>query len=113
MMPTFARQTITRVRGALVADGYGSLTERDWTNAVSTTITGVSLQPMPSSEYERGREAVLTAWRLYAPAGTDLEAGDRIVYDGDTYDIEGDSQNWPSPTGQLDHVEAVLRRVVG
>jgi hypothetical protein len=113
-MPSFFRATITRVRAPLIADGYGTADkERDWTHASQLVITGCSVQPAGGSEYKIGREAVITTWRLYAPAGTDLVAGDRVIWDEDLYDVDGDPQSWPSATGQLDHVEAILRRVVG
>jgi hypothetical protein len=114
MMPSFFRATITRVRAPLVADAYGTADkERDWANATRTTITGCSVQPSSGSEYKLGREAVITTWRLYAPDGTDLLAGDRVIWDEDLYEVDGDPQRWPSATGQIDHVEVLLRRVVG
>jgi SPP1 family predicted phage head-tail adaptor len=34
-----------------------------------------------------GREAMLTTYRLTVPYDTDLRADDRVVFDGDTYEV--------------------------
>lgn len=110
----FANTSITRLRAPLIADEYGTPSaERDWAHATSTVITGCSIQPLIGAEYEVGREAVTVRWKIYAPAGTSLLAGDRVVYGGETYEVDSDGQEWPSPTGNLDHVQAVLKKVVG
>jgi len=114
VIPSFWRDTITRLRAPLIADEYGTpSTARDWGHAVSTSISNCSVQPAASSEYDLGRESVTLRWRVFAPAGTDLAAGDRTLFDGDTYELDGDGQAWPSATGGLDHIEALMKRVVG
>lgn len=114
MLPSWWRDSITVLKAPLVTDEYGTPgTERDWAAATSTVVEGCSVQPVAGAEYDQGREAVTVRWRVYAPAGTDLRAGDRVVYRGDTYDVEGDGQAWPSATGGLDHVQALMERHAG
>jgi hypothetical protein len=108
------RQTVTRLRAPLIANEYGlEASKRDWEHAESLEIRGCSVQPSVYPEYDRDREAVTIGWKLYAPTSAGLLASDRIVSDGLTYEIEGEPLTWPSPSGQLDHIEAVLKRVVG
>jgi hypothetical protein len=114
MIPSFWRDTITRVRAPLVTDEYGTLsTERDWAHGVETAIANCSVQPVTSKEYDAGREAVTIRWRIFAPAGTDLLASDRVRFSSVLYELDGDGQAWPSATGGIDHVEALMKRVVG
>ena len=114
MIPSFWRDTIAILRAPLVTDEYGTPgTERDWAHPTTTTVATCSVQPLASSEYELGREAVTVRWRIYAPRGTDIRAGDRVTFDGETYEADGDGQEWPSPSGELDHVEALMKRREG
>lgn len=111
-MISFHRDTITILRASLVDDAYGNQVP-DWSTPVSTAVTGCRLQPERAGEYVLDREAVTTRWRLFAPAGTDLRATDRVEHAGEVYEVDGDPQRWPSPTGRLAHVEALLRRTEG
>lgn len=101
-MISFWRDTITRLRAPLVPDEYATpANQRDWENATATEIAGCSVQPVTGLEHDQGREAVTTRWRVYAPAGADLQAGDRVTFAGETYEVDGPGQDWPSPTGML------------
>ena len=114
-MISFASDTVTVVRAPVVVDRYGAEV-RDWANATRTLLEGCRVQPLDSSGgqiIEPRRDAVVTRWRLFAPAGADLVATDRVEWQGGTYEVDGDVQRWSSPTGALAHVEALLRRVEG
>ena len=58
-------------------------------------------------EYTINREAIVTRWQLFAVAETDIVASDRFRSAGVIYEVDGDVQVWS------DHVEALLKRVVG
>ena len=47
------------------------------------------------------------------PPNADVLAGDRIVYDGDTYTINGRPRKWKSATGRLDHIMISIERWTG
>ena len=49
----------------------------------------------------------------YIPNGADVKSGDRIVFDGLTYEIEGEPRAWVSATGAKDHILLNLRRYSG
>lgn len=105
------RETVTRIRAVLVPDEYGTPgINRDWTNATEIDIPGCEVQPLPSTEYDAGREAVTTRWRLFAPVDADIIASDRVRVDGTVYEADGDVQLWGWGTP---HIEALLKRTVG
>lgn len=113
-LPSWWAETVTFLAAPLVADEYGTPgTERDWPAAVATVVPGCSVQPVQGSEYDQGREAITVRWRVYAPPGTVITGDMRAVYEGETYDVVGDGQVWPSATGALDHVQALLEKVSG
>lgn len=119
MLPGFARDTVT-VQRATVVEERGT-TRLDWSNPAETVVAGCSVQPMAGDEkftagsQEGGgrRDAVITRWKLYAPPGIDLLARDRVVHAGVAYQIDGSPQRWPSPSGALSHVTALLFEVEG
>lgn len=111
-MISFHRDTITVLRAPLVPDDYNNQVP-DWPNAAETPVGGCRVQPERGADYTLDREAVLTRWRLFAPASVDLLPTDRVRHGGVDYDIEGSVERWPSPTGALAHVEALMRRVDG
>lgn len=114
MLPSFCRQEITRVRP-------GSKTSRgsvipDWSpEAVDTKkIGGCSVQPASTSLSQDGRILGITdGMTAYVPNGSDVQAGDHIVFDGLTYEIEGEPRVWVSATGARDHILLNLRRYSG
>ena len=81
---------------------------RDWAHAETHTITGCSVQPSATaSNFERS-EQVTDRWQLFAPPKSDLMTGDRVEFDGTTYDLDGAPYEWTSPTGRVSHLQAHL-----
>ena len=109
MVPSWCRQTITRIRP-------GTKTERgstvfDWANATEKTISGCSVQPGSTSLNEDGRVlGISDGYTAYLPPNADVQAGDRIRYNGETYEIRGDIRPWMSATGACDHILLNLMR---
>ena len=112
MLPSFFRQSITRIRpGVKVLRGSEV---PDWKNAVSLVIPGCSVQPSSTSLSQDGRVlAVADGMTAFLPPDADVQAGDRIEYGGNTYTINGEPRVWPSATGELDHIELNLQRWSG
>lgn len=115
MLPSFAvknGQTVTRIRP-------GEKTLRgskvpDWSNTEQLVIAGCSVQPAGTSLSQDGRVlGVSDGYTVYMPPDTDVQAGDRIVYDGDTYTINGRPRKWKSATGRLDHIMISIERWAG
>ena len=105
---SFWRQSIVRIRP-------GTKTERgstvpDWSKTTELTIDGCSVQPASTSLSQDGRVlGVQDGLTVYAPAGVDIQAGDRIRYAGNIYTINGDPLIWPGAV-RLDHIQLNLQR---
>lgn len=109
-------ETVTRLRGAPATDPYsGQATGIDWDTADELDIDGCGFNPGQSSEpLQEARNAVLTQPEVYAPVGSDVLAGDRVVVRGKTYDVDGDPADWRSPfTGWQPGMVIALKRVEG
>lgn len=100
--------TVTVVRAGSKPADYGSGTEADWSTATSYEVQGCSVQPAPSDEFTIDRDTFTTRWVAYLPSGTDVAATDRVVWQGDTYEIDGGVLRWEF--GALSHVVINLRR---
>lgn len=123
-LPSFWTDTVDVEQAQLVADADGSNygnSSLDWANATTTTLEGVHVQPVAVAEQlDPGRDTVTTRWRLRAPADAAaalpagrLQATDRVVWRGDVYEIDGRPEDWPSASGDMDHVAAFLVRTEG
>lgn len=93
MLPSFCKQTIVVVRpGSKQSRGS---TIPDWSTATRRTINGCSVQPASTSLSMDGRVlGISEGWTAYLPEGTDVKAGDRIEFEGQTYVINGEPKSW-------------------
>ncbi len=113
-LPSFCTEVVTRLRAPYAEDRYGNeASTRDWTLATEVDIPGCSVQPMVGDEILVDRDARINRWILYAPAGVDVLATDRIRHKGVTYEVQSDIRRWPSATGALDNTQFELERVDG
>lgn len=112
MLPSWCNQSITRIRpGVKTARGSDI---PDWDNADSLVINGCSIQPASTSLSEDGRVlGIMDGYTAYLPPFSDVQAGDRIIFDGKPYEINGEPRPWYSPTGHNNHVMLNLRRFTG
>lgn len=117
-MPALTRplgnQSFVLVRAALVASGRDGTLQRDWANATETTVTKCNIQPFRLAEKlnfedNRDREFARSALRVFAPAGTDIEPTDRVIYRGNTYDVFGFMGEWADFDGNQHHIAFVIR----
>lgn len=111
MLPTFANQVIYRVRPSY-KESRGSMIP-DWDKADRLEITGCSVQPSSTSLSQDGRVlGINNSWTAYLPEGSDVKAGDRIEFDGDTYTINGVPRKWTAPL-MCSHIQLILTRWEG
>ena len=111
MLPSFCNQTVTRIRPA-AKESRGSIIP-DWSQATEKDIGGCSMQPASTSLSQDGRVlGLLDEYTLFLPPDADVMAGDRIRYNGQIYQIDGDVRIQPAPL-RLDHIEIRLRRHSG
>jgi hypothetical protein len=110
MIASFARQTVTRLRAAETTDRYGNTDRDDWTAPDTLDVSPVTVEPIAGSEtFDSAGGRLHTRWLLHADADADIATGDRIDWQGVTYDIDGAVQIFSSPSGRLKHVEVMLR----
>ena len=111
-LPSFASETVTVLRAPLV-DSRGTK-ERDWANAESHEVAGCNVQPSSTSTGRTDpRESVSFDAVLYAPEGADIKPADRVSCSLGTFSVDGEPQDWESPTGALSHLEANLSKWEG
>ena len=81
MLPSFANQSIVRVRpGTTTSRGS---TVPDWSSdkVKKLTISGCSIQPASTSLSQDGRIlGIYDGWTAYIPDGSDVKAGDHIEF---------------------------------
>lgn len=109
MLPSFAQETITRLRPATITDHGNTLPDPDLDNATPLDITGCSVQPGASFEDRTNREANLTAWTVFAPLDADVLASDFVRYRDGDYRVDGVPQRWPL----VEHTVILLQRWEG
>lgn len=106
---SFWTQSIVRLRPGTKMERGSEVP--DWDDPDTLVINGCSVQPASTSLTQDGRiEGVADGLTVYAPAGADVQAGDRVEYAGNVYTINGDVLSWPSASGTLDHLHLNLMR---
>lgn len=113
MLPSWCSQTVIRHRAGTVTLRGSEVP--DWEHELKPlSIGGCSVQPASTSLSEDGRILGITdGWTAYLPSGSDVLAGDRIEFDGNLYEINGEPRTWQSATGQVNHMMLNLRRFAG
>lgn len=95
MLPTWASQEITRVRPGTKTIRGSEVPDWSPDKVSELKITGCSVQPASTSLSQDGRVlGIDEGWTAYIPEGSDVLAGDRIKFDGDTYEINGEPKKW-------------------
>lgn len=100
--------TVVILRAGTKPSGYGNRTEPDWDDPVPTTVEGCSVQPANTSEFTTDRDSFTTRHVAFLPASTDVRSTDRAIWNGDTYEVDGDVLTWDY--GPLSHLVINLRR---
>lgn len=111
MVLSFFKDTVTILRApASIKNG---MEVRDWTQAAEHTISNVQVAaPSTSRDFDR---TLNTSDRrtLRAKYDADIKAGDRVVWNGDTYEIDGEVFHTKSPTGRVSSTRCSLVRWSG
>lgn len=102
---------VTIVRATYTTDPRGD-PEPEWgTGATRRTVKGWVSQ-RGTTEVAVNREALLSSWVAYLPAGTDVTGRDRLEWRGTTFLIAGVPNHADTPRGPH-HVEVPLTVVEG
>lgn len=112
MLPSWANDTVTRIRA-------GTIEERgtkypDWDHVNELDINGCSMQPAGTALSQDGRiQGITDGYTCFMPTGADVLTGDRIRYNGNVYTINGKPRTWNSPTGRVSNIVLNLERWAG
>ena len=97
---TVIRPGVKTVRGSAVPD---------WTSATEHEVGRCQITSASTVQDRDGRVLnVSDRLTLRAPYGADIQAGDRIVHGGKTYEIDGDVSNTKSPTRRVSNLKCTL-----
>ena len=84
-------------------------TVADWANATRRTLANVQITPESTAQDRDGRVVnVSDRFRLRARYGADIQAGDRVEWNGATYEVDGDVFHVKSPTGRVSSTRCSL-----
>ena len=106
---SFMHDTVTVLRAPIIEKN--GMEKRDWSNADDFVVTGVMITSQSTSRDFEDRTLQLSDRRtLRANYDADIKAGDRIVWNGSTYEVEGDVFHTASPTGRVSSTRCTLVR---
>lgn len=108
-------QEVALLHPGTMVDRYGD-TVPDWNNPTSTSYRAWVSQRARSEDQAGGRRAYIGDWVAFLPPAATPGAGDRIVWDNLTFEVNGPPLPAYVPRGgtrSLHHWEAALQLVVG
>lgn len=109
---SFMRDKVT-VRRAPMAIKNGA-EYRDWSRAEDTVLNNVQVTAQATSRTFGGRVEQVTDRRtLRARYDADIRPGDRIVWNGEDYEIDGEVFHAKSPSGRVSSTRCTLVRWEG
>lgn len=100
--------TVTVLRGQS-RDRLGDVTGSD----TSTDVAGCMVQPTAATESTDNGEMLVTNVTLFAPAGTDVLATDRVRWLDSVYEVDGQPSRPRDQSANESHVQVQLKLVQG
>ena len=111
LMVSFATQEPVILRPTTVVEWGQEVV--DWDNVEEIPVPGCTDYALSGVETINGVEVVAGARQMFMPAGTDVRGTDRIKHLGRLWEIIGEPSEQISPTGELSHIEVLLKRWEG
>lgn len=109
---SFFRDTVTIIRAPLEMRNGSEY--RDWNNATSHTVEHVQVTAAGTSRDFAGRTENISDRRtLRASYDADVQEGDRVAFEGNLYEIDGEVFRTNSPTGRASSTRCTLVRWKG
>lgn len=90
-------ETVIVLTGTPILDPYSGLpTGIDWATPAERAVTTTApLEPRPSSEpVQDARNAIVSGWTLYLPAGDPITAANQVRVRGVDYPVQGEPADW-------------------
>lgn len=103
-MISFTRAA-TRLRSTTIND-HG-IARTSWASSTSATVYGAYV-PATTADELTNRNGVEVTGTFYAKSGSDIASNDRLVIDGQTFEVVGKPLPFRSPTGALNHLVVSL-----
>lgn len=109
---SFFRDTVTVMRPTVATKN--GMTYNSWENPSTHVLTNVQVTAQGTSRvFEERIEQVTDRRTFRASYDADIEAGDRVVWNGETYEIDGEVFHTKSPTGRVSSTRCTLVRWKG
>ena len=109
---SFFKDSVTVKRAAIAVKN--GMEYRDWSKASDHTITKVQITAQATSRDFDGRvENVSDRRTLRASYDADIAVGDRVIWNGETYEVDGEVFHTKSPTGRVSSTRCTLVRFTG
>ena len=109
---SFFRDTVTIIRAPL-EKRHGS-DYYDWNNATSHELERVQVVAAGTSRDFAGRTESITDRRTFrANYDADIQEGDRVAFEGNLYEIDGEVFHTKSPPGRASSTRCTLMRWKG
>ena len=109
-------ETVTVLTAGYEEDPYSQDLVQSWEwTPTEVDVAGCAVEPRPSSEpSQEARNATVSGFTLYMPAGTVIGPQNRVRVRGGTYEVLGEKAEWVSPfTGWAPGVVVQVQRVDG
>ena len=106
---SFMNDTVTVLRAPIIEKN--GMEKRDWSNVDEIEVGNVMITEQSTSRDFEDRTLQTSDRRtLRAKYDADIKAGDRIVWNDDTYEVEGEVVHTKSPTGRVSSTRCNLVR---
>lgn len=109
---SFFRDMVTVLRAPIRVKNGGQY--RDWDAATQHVIRNVLVTAGATDQMIEGRVLNVSDKRtLRANYDADIKEGDRIIYDGNVYEVSGEVFHTKSPTGRASSTRCAMARWTG
>lgn len=109
---SFMTDTATVIRAPLITVNGGQI--RNWAGASTHALSRIQITAQSTSRDFEGRVTQVTDRRtLRAPYDADIQPGDRVLWNGETYEVDGEVFHTKSPTGRVSSTRCTLVRWEG
>ena len=109
---SFMDETVTVTRAQL-KDVRGTKV-MDWAHATTHSVGRCLITAVSTIQDRDGRELQISdTYRLRALYDADIQPGDRIGWNGETYEVDGDVFRTKSPTGRVSSTRCTIARWQG
>ena len=90
-------EAIVVLSATTTTDPYSNEDVEDWETPTERTVTTIAPpEPRPSDEpVQNARNALVSGWTLYLPAGDPISARNRVRVRGEEYPVQGQPADWP------------------